>query len=101
MVRWIFTKPDGPVPMCAAPERKRRAMSAPTNAVDRMVLLHGMFMGLEFASGMPSRMAERLPQPMQEMIVTALLRPNWRIEATAMLHFTQAAAGYGAGGSKE
>jgi len=50
---------------------------------------------------MPSRMAERLPQPMQEMIVTALLRPIWRIEATAMLHFTQAAAGYGAGGSKE
>ena len=45
MVRWIFTEPDGPVPMCAAPERKRRAMSAPTNAVDRMVLRHGIVHG--------------------------------------------------------
>jgi hypothetical protein len=46
-------------------------------------------------------MAERLPQPMQEMIVTARFRPNWRIEATAMLDFTQAAAAFGANGSKE
>ena len=100
MVRWILTEPDGPSPMCAA-ERKRRARSAPTKAVDRMVLRHGMFMGLKSASSVPSRMAERLPQPMQEMIVTALLRPNWRIEATAMLDFTQAAAAFGANGSKE
>jgi len=42
-----------------------------------------------------------LPEPMQEMNVTALFRPNWRIEATVMLDFTQAAAAFGANGSRQ